>query len=112
MKGESLGEFEELVLLATCSLSENAYANTIKEEVKNHCGRDYNLSGIHAALYRMEKKGFLKSHLGEPTNKRGGKRKRIFIPTPYAIKCLKQNRENREALWQNIPASVLNLTKQ
>ncbi|KYG75335.1 PadR family transcriptional regulator [Roseivirga spongicola] len=111
MKGDSLGEFEELVLLATCSLGEEAYANTIKDEVETHSQRTYNLSAIHAALYRLEDKGFLSSHLGDPTQKRGGKRKRIFQPTSYGIKSLKKNREMRESLWQNIPASTLNLAK-
>ncbi|WP_420385575.1 PadR family transcriptional regulator [Roseivirga sp.] len=111
MKGDSLGEFEELVLLATCTLGEDAYANTIKDEVESHSQRSYNLSAIHAALYRLEDKGYLTSELGAPTQKRGGKRKRIFQPTAYGIKSLKQQRAMRESLWQNIPASTLNLAK-
>ena len=109
MKGDSLGEFEELVLLATCSLGEEAYANTIKDEVETHSQRTYNLSAIHAALYRLEEKGYLNSELGAPTQKRGGKRKRIFQPTSYGIKSLKKNREMRESLWQNIDLKTLRM---
>lgn len=98
-----------MVLLATCSLGEEAYANTIKDEVETHSERTYNLSAIHAALYRLEEKGYLSSHLGDPTQKRGGKRKRIFQPTSYGIKSLKKNREMRESLWQNINLKTLRM---
>lgn len=109
MKGDSLGEFEELVLLAVCGLGTEAYANSIKTEVESHAGRTYNLSAIHASLYRLEDKGFLKSHMGDPTQKRGGKRKRIFQPTNMAINALKKSREIRESLWQNIDLASLKM---
>ena len=111
MKTHALGEFEEIVLLAVCTLGNHAYANTVKEEVLKHSGRSYNLSAIHTALYRLEEKGFLESQLGEPTSKRGGKRKRIFSSTSYAIKSLKENREMRESFWQSISSSLLNPAK-
>ena len=111
MKTQYLGEFEEVVLLAVCSLGEEAYANTVKAEVQKHSGRAYNISAIHTALYRLEEKGYLESELGAPTNKRGGKRKRIFTPTQYAINSLKENRAMRESFWQNISSSLLNPAK-
>jgi len=107
MKGTFLGEFEEVVLLATCTLEKDAYAIRVRKEVEKYTGRSINLSAVHSALYRIEKKGFLTSEFGEATKKRGGKRKRYFIPTAYGLKALKEIRGIRESLWHNMPASLL-----
>ncbi len=107
MKGTFLGEFEEVVLLATCVLENEAYAIKVRKEVEQYTGRPINLSAVHSALYRIEKKGYLKSEFGEATKKRGGKRKRHFIPTPFGIKALREIRGIRESFWSNIPESLL-----
>ena len=74
MKGTFLGEFEEVVLLAVYVTDEEAYANVVKRSVEKHTGRNINLSAIHSALYRMERKGFLDSQLAEASPRRGGKK--------------------------------------
>lgn len=106
MKGTFLGEFEEVVLLAACVLREEAYANMVKKTVEEHTLRNINLSAIHSALYRLEKKGFLSSVFGEASQKRGGKRKRIFLPTPAARKALEQVKDIRASFWDIMPATI------
>jgi DNA-binding PadR family transcriptional regulator len=105
MKGSFLGEFEEVVLLATCVLGDQAYANTVRAEVEKHTGRDINLSAIHSALYRMERKGFLDSKLGEATARRGGKAKRHFYVSTKGTQALNEIKRIRESFWQLVPAT-------
>ncbi|WP_323758155.1 PadR family transcriptional regulator [Roseivirga sp.] len=107
MKGTYLGEFEEVVLLTVAMLGNLAYGITVKEEVETRTKREINLSAVHATLYRLEKKGFLNSELGEATKLRGGKRKRIFNITPYGVKSLKEAKSLREGIWSSIPEYVL-----
>ena len=107
MKGTYLGEFEEVVLLTVAMLEEKGYGISVKQEVEKRTDRTVNLSAIHATLYRLEKKGFLNSKLGEATKVRGGKRKRIFHITPFGVKGLKEAKFLREAIWNEIPAHVL-----
>jgi len=57
MKGTSLGEFEELCLLAVGILQGDAYGVAIKEEVESRAGRKSTISTIHSTLIRLEKKG-------------------------------------------------------
>ena len=78
MKGTNLGEFEELVLLTVGILYDNAYSVAIKQELNQQTGRKVTISSVHAAVYRLEEKGLLNSRMGEMTNERGGKRKRLF----------------------------------
>ena len=106
MKGTNLGEFQELVLLTIGTLYPEAYGVGIKEEILARTGRKVTLSTVHAALNRMEKKGLIKSEMGEATKIRGGKRKRYFTITAYGVKMLSEAKEQREALWNAIPEVV------
>jgi len=107
MKGTYLGEFEEVVLLTVAMLEDGAYGISVKQEVEKRTDRAINLSVIHATLYRLEKKGFLNSQLGEVTKVRGGKRKRNFFITPFGVKSLKDAKSLREDIWNSIPTYVL-----
>ncbi|WP_425392008.1 PadR family transcriptional regulator [Ekhidna sp.] len=102
MKKTKLGEFEEMVLLAVILLKEEAYGVEIKKELEDRLGERLSVGSIQSALKRMEEKGFLNSEFGEATNKRGGKRKRIYSATPHAFKVLNEIKEIRAGFWENI----------
>lgn len=97
-----LGEFEELVLLVTGVLYDDAYAVAISKEIEKQSARSADVAAVHKALYRLEEKGMLKSKLGESEAKRGGKRKRIFYITPYGKKALDECMEVRMSLRNQI----------
>lgn len=103
MKGTYIGEFEELVLLVVCVLQGQAYGVAIQEEMKRQTGRGASISAIHAALNRLEKKGFLKSWVGGATQERGGRRKRFFEVTAAGREALYTARQMRDHLWSLIP---------
>lgn len=108
MKGTFLGEFEEVVLLAVYVIAEEeAYANVVKREVELHTSRDINLSAIHSALYRMERKGFLESQLAEASPRRGGKRKRYFKVSTKGSEALNEVKRIRESFWKMVPLAKL-----
>lgn len=109
MKGSNLGEFEELVLLTIGALHPEAYGVSIKNEIGRYTGRKVTLSTVHSALGRLESKGFVVNHMGEATQKRGGKRKKFFQITALGARALTELREQREQIWQQIPASALRL---
>ena len=103
MKKTKLGEFEELVLLTVAALQEDAYGVEIKRELEERLKEKLSVGSIQSALKRMEEKGFLTSAFGEATQKRGGKRKRIYSATSYAHRVLKEMKEIRAGLWSSIP---------
>lgn len=103
MKGESLGEFEEIVLLTVGVLYDDAYAVAITNEIAEQSGRSVNVSAVHKSLYRLEKKGMLSSRLSDPESKRGGKRKRLFNITPYGKTALDNAMSLRMNLRNQIP---------
>src|SRR6185503_12672489 len=103
MKKTKLGEFEELVLLTVAALRQEAYGVEIKRELEERLKERLSVGSIQSALKRMEEKGFLTSEFGEATQKRGGKRKRIYSATPYAHRILAEIKEIRTGLWSSMP---------
>ena len=111
MKKTQLGEFEEIVLLTIAVLHDDAYGVSIKNEMENRLGRSVSIGALQTALKRLEDKRFLNSSLGQPTQKRGGKRKRFYQITAIGIDALDEIRDIRTQLWSSIPQVVLDTRK-
>lgn len=103
MKGNYLGEFEEVILLNVGILKDEAYTVKLQEALKKNSDRKATLSAIHTALHRLEEKGLLDSFFGDSTKERGGKRKRIFQLTQAGEVALIANRDARQSLWDKMP---------
>ncbi|MBA4058361.1 MAG: PadR family transcriptional regulator [Marivirga sp.] len=103
MKGAYLGELEELVLLTVGILYPEAYGVGVMDEIEKQAGRQLNISAVHSVLTRLEEKGFLTSRMSEPTQERGGRRKRIFLLTAAGKRVLEEANEIRTSLFNRIP---------
>jgi len=73
-----LGELEQLVLLGLIRLGDDAYGLAVHEELERRTRRRLSLGTVYKALIRLEDKGFVASHVGNPTPERGGRRKRHY----------------------------------
>jgi DNA-binding PadR family transcriptional regulator len=103
MKGTSLGEFEELVLLSVGILFDDAYGLAIVDELQKKTGRNIMISSVHKALVRLEDKGYLKSRMGGATNVRGGRDKRLYRLTPAGKAVLNEMKDLRNQMWNEVP---------
>jgi DNA-binding PadR family transcriptional regulator len=108
MRRSDLGEFEEVVLLAVAVLSPIAYSVMIAEELERETGQTVSTGAVHAALQRLEQKGYLRSELGQATPERGGRRKRLFTVTALGGRVLSEVQSVRNRLWKRIvPQTIL-----
>ncbi len=108
MRRSDLGEFEEVVLLAAAALSPKAYSVIIAEELERETNQTISTGAVHAALQRLETKGYLTSQLGEATAERGGRRKRMFTVTALGGRVLSEVQAIRNRLWERIePQTIL-----
>ncbi|RED99772.1 PadR family transcriptional regulator [Marinoscillum furvescens] len=103
MKEQTLGEFEELVLLMVAALHDEAYGVSILEHLEREAGRKANISAIHVALKRLEQKGLVVSRYGGITGDRGGRRKKFYVVTAFGKKALDQQYTVRTSLYKQIP---------
>lgn len=99
MKGERLGEFEELILLCVRQLGEDSNGSTIQNLLATVAGREVTLGAIYAALDRSQRKGLAESWLGQPTSSRGGRAKRHYAVTTLGEAQLRESRLIRDRLW-------------
>jgi DNA-binding PadR family transcriptional regulator len=90
-KGDHLGEFEVLVLLAILRLRTDAYGMAVRREIEDRAGRKASIGALYITLDRMEEKGFIQSEMGEATPERGGRAKRFFSVNPSGIEALKKS---------------------
>lgn len=77
-KGDNLGEFEQLVILALLQLGKGAYGMSVRREIEERADRRVSLGAIYATLDRLESKGLISSHLGQSDEVRRGRAKRFF----------------------------------
>ena len=77
----SLGEFEQIVLLAILRLEDAAYGVTIQTEIEACARRKTTPGALYTTLDRLERKGLLRSRMGEATPARGGRAKRFYSAT-------------------------------
>jgi PadR family transcriptional regulator PadR len=98
----TLGEFEQMILLAILQRKEDAYGTTVHEELSRHTKRPVARGAVYMTLDRLEKKGLLTSTLSDPTPERGGRSKRCYSLTRQAIHSLKDSRRTLLSLWDGL----------
>lgn len=108
MRKYQLGEFEEVVMLTTAILHEQAYGVSIKNEIERRLARSVSVGALQTALKRLEEKGYLKSHEGETTPERAGRPKKYFRITALGKRAIEHTKATRDELFQAIPKVVWN----
>ncbi len=101
-KGQYLGEFEQIVLLAVLRLGSNAYGVTIWEEIEKRSLRAVMIGAVYATLDRLEAKRYIVSRRGDPTPERGGRAKRLFKITAGGARALQQSRTILDRMWAGL----------
>ena len=105
MKGDNLGEFEELVLLAVYGLGREAYGVSVHRRIEEVTRRSATIGAVYSALDRLERKQCVRSWVGGETGQRGGRRKRLFEITPHGRERLEQVRQARDRMWGVVESS-------
>ena len=91
-KQSYLGEFELVVMLAVIRLGEGAYGVPVYREIEEQTGRGAAFGTVYATLDRLERKGLVRSDLGDPTPERGGRAKRYYRATAQGLRAVRQAR--------------------
>jgi DNA-binding PadR family transcriptional regulator len=103
---QGLGEFEQLVLLAILQLGADVYGVPIVVEIQRRTGRRVVRAAVYVTLRRLEKKGLLRSWMGEPTDDRGGKPRRYVQVEPEGRQLLRESRQAMEEMWRGLDPAL------
>jgi len=106
---KDLNLIEELVLWAVWRLKGEAYGVTIRDHLAQKTGRRYPYGTLYSALAKLEKLGYARKTVADPSPWRGGRSRNYYRITPYGIAALKAALELKAVLWAR--DSVLALEK-
>ena len=101
-KGEYLGEFELVVMIAVARLGSDAYGMTIYDEIRDTTGREGSVPAVYVTLTRLERKGYLAVSKGSPSADRGGRPKKFYRLLPAGVRALEQSRTMLDRLWEGV----------
>jgi len=99
---ETIGQFEQTVLVALIRLGKDAYGRAILNEVQERLARDVSAGAVYATLERLEAKGLASSKLAPGTAIRGGRARRYFAPTGAGIRALNDAKSATDMLWRGL----------
>src|SRR6266436_6511784 len=97
-----LGEFEHIIVLALLRLEDRAYGVTVRQEIEFRTRREVSIGAVYATLDRLEKKGYAKSHRGDPTPERGGRSKRFFRVTAKGVAAVNHTQRALQSMTDGL----------
>lgn len=104
MADGTVGELEELVMLAVARLEDGAYGATVRAELAERAGRSVAIATVYVTMMRLEDKGFVSSQMSDPEPVPGGKARRLFRLTRKGARALWETRRVHERMWEGLPA--------
>jgi PadR family transcriptional regulator PadR len=99
---DTLGAFEQAVMLAIVRLGDGAYGRAILKEVQDRMQRDVAAGAVHATLDRLEKKALVSSRLEPGTPIRAGRARRFYRLRAAGVHALNAARQAVETLWDGL----------
>jgi DNA-binding PadR family transcriptional regulator len=99
-RADSLGQFEQLLLTAILSLSDDAYGVSIHAKAAELARpKEISLGAVYVTLDRLEDKGLVSSRLSDPTPERGGRAKRCYRLEALGERALQESAATAKRIW-------------
>jgi PadR family transcriptional regulator len=99
---DTIGQFEQAVLVALIRLGKDAYGRGILNEVQKRLDREVSAGAVYATLERLEAKGLASSTLAPGTAIRGGRARRYFVPTVAGVRALSDAKSATDRMWRGL----------
>ncbi|SRR5258708_35303025 len=94
---ESLGAFEQAVLVCLARLREGAYGLAILHEVRRRLNREVPSGAVYVTLERLERQGLISSRWVPP--KMRGRTRRYFMIETEGVGALLRAKADLDSLW-------------
>ena len=100
-KGNYLGEFEQVVMLALARVGEGAYSVPVHEEILRTTARDVAIASVYVTLARLDQKGLVASE-SESRQQAHGRPRRFYSLTERGWRALQRSRAIADAMWEGV----------
>ncbi len=98
----SLGELEQLLLLAILRQGPDAYGLCIARELEVQAGRRLSRGALYTTLDRLEAKGLVRWRLEAGGPKRQPLPKRVYSVLPRGIAALRTSQQVLRRMWRGL----------
>ena len=98
-KGDHLGEFEHLVMLALLRLKNDAYGMRVRREIQSRTERSVSIGSVYATLDRLEQKAYVMASFGGSGS---GRARKYFRLTPDGAQAVLRNREEIHRMTEGL----------
>ena len=98
----TLGEFEQIVLLAILRLGDEAYGAAVRDVIAARTNRQPSAGALYTTLDRLEEKGLVRSRFGDPTPQRGGRAKRFFKVSAAGVEAVARAQRSYQQLLEGL----------
>jgi PadR family transcriptional regulator, regulatory protein PadR len=96
----SLGDLQQLTMLAVHRLGTEAYGAAIRDELARVAGRRVSVQTVWVTLVRLEEQGLTASTAAVAPE--GGRPRRVFRLTPAGWDALQEARAAMSRLWEGV----------
>src|SRR3954469_24065944 len=101
-RGEYLGEFEQVVLLAVARLDDDAYGMRIRAEIEQRAARRASIGAVYATLERLVAKRYAREVDLPGGKERSGLARRFYAVTPAGRTALEDARDLQARMWAGL----------
>ena len=98
----SIGELEQLILLAILRLGHDAYGLCIARELEAQAGRRLSRGALYTTLDRLEAKGLLRWKLEPGGPERQALPKRVYSVLPRGVTALRTSQQVLRRMWRGL----------
>jgi DNA-binding PadR family transcriptional regulator len=98
----SLGELQQLTMLAVARLEKGAYGAAIQDELESVARRKVSVPTVYVTLVRLEEEGLVESAEAPRDDNRGGRARRVFRLTPAGWEALRESRAVMARMWKGV----------
>lgn len=98
----SLGDLQQMVMLAVARLGDEAYGAAIREELRRVASRRVSVPTVYVTLVRLEEQELVASDEVRQAEGRGGRARRVFRLTPAGWRALEESRRSMARMWEGV----------
>jgi DNA-binding PadR family transcriptional regulator len=98
----SLGELQQLAMLAVARLGSEAYGASIQDELATVADRQVSVPTVYVTLVRLEERGLVRSKEEPQPEGRGGRARRVFELTRTGWDALGEARVAANRMWEGV----------
>ena len=98
----SLGDLQQLTMLAVARSGTDAYGAAIRKELLNVAERKVSVQTVWVTLVRLEKRGLVESTEVPGEEGRRGRARRVFRLTPAGWGALDTARASMARMWSGV----------